>query len=485
MTLYFLLTAVAAFLAGAALGLVLRRSRARRDLLALRSLQARFDSLFAAGNAAMALCDENHRITSANPRLVEITGRLPDELAGAPLADLLAPEDRLATANMLSEISAGRRDAVLASTRLETADRGGVPVSLWAARNQDQGLVGVFVENGLSAQTEQRLRESRDLLTSLLEAIPIPIFLVDDSGDFLWANHAFSEFLGCGGCGPEEAEHDDCRRQAHTIFSPDDPFLAAAPGADTGTESREIRLTDSQGRTREMDLSLAWVDQGGGSRAVAGALLDLSEPRAASRRLEEALAELQAILDNSLMGVALIRDGQVVKTNRRGARMFGYDPDEIQGAHASVFLFSKDQYRRFSDAAEDAIRATGRYEGEQLMRRKDGTAIWCRLHARSMREDDPGHGVLWTVDDFTERKLMEEELVAAKEIAEAASHAKTQFLANMSHEIRTPLNAVTGLTDILLSADLGAEHRELVATIQDATKQLLAVLSDILDYARL
>jgi PAS domain S-box-containing protein len=324
-------------------------------------------------------------------------------------------------------------------------------------------------------------RDSRSLF-SLMEAIPVPVFLTDDHGVFFWANQAFARQLGCV-CGSEDrtAVLDNCRRSAEALFPANDPFLTAQP-SDQASSMRKVRLQREDG-LREMELRLAWAIREDGSKAVVGALQDNTEVLAANRRLETALTELKNFLDNSRIGVTLVRNDALVKTNGRFEEILGYAPGELQGRRTAEIFFSENESLRQWREVEKNILQTGEYLGEQLLRRKDGAALWARMQAKTICSC-PDEGFILTVDDFTERKRMEQELVAAKEAAEAANMAKTHFLANMSHELRTPLNAVTGLTAMLLSSELAADQREMAVTIRDATEQLLAVLSDILDYAR-
>lgn len=90
-----------------------------------------------------------------------------------------------------------------------------------------------------------------------------------------------------------------------------------------------------------------------------------------------------------------------------------------------------------------------------------------------------------TVQDITERMIVEKALNEAKEKAEESNKAKSRFLANMSHEIRTPLNGILGLTDILLSEDLQREHRKYLELIRDSGKNLSQLINDILDLSKI
>jgi signal transduction histidine kinase/DNA-binding response OmpR family regulator len=83
-----------------------------------------------------------------------------------------------------------------------------------------------------------------------------------------------------------------------------------------------------------------------------------------------------------------------------------------------------------------------------------------------------------------ELRLTEEELRAAKEIAENASRAKTQFLATMSHEIRTPMNGIIGMTNLALMTRVTSQQKSYLTVARQSADSLLRLLNDILDLSK-
>ncbi|MDD6218536.1 MAG: ATP-binding protein [Selenomonadaceae bacterium] len=110
--------------------------------------------------------------------------------------------------------------------------------------------------------------------------------------------------------------------------------------------------------------------------------------------------------------------------------------------------------------------------------------IWLQVFLSQVWQNSNKQLVLSMID-ISKRKLREIELNAARKEAEAASTTKTQFLANMSHEIRTPINGMCGMINLTLRTPLTDEQRENLNSAKQCSEDLLRIINDILDYAKL
>ena len=108
------------------------------------------------------------------------------------------------------------------------------------------------------------------------------------------------------------------------------------------------------------------------------------------------------------------------------------------------------------------------------------------LNARQLKAGNHGELLVLAMEDVTERRRAEHEMVLAKEMAEAANRTKSLFLASMSHDLRTPLTSlITGMRTLEGGGDLDAFQREMVEISISGGETLLGMINDLLDVEKM
>ena len=126
------------------------------------------------------------------------------------------------------------------------------------------------------------------------------------------------------------------------------------------------------------------------------------------------------------------------------------------------------------------------FVAEHRLRLQDGSYIWVLSKGKMLLNSNGTPyrmvGYLTNIDDHKRSDL---HFKLAKEKAEAANKAKSKFLAHMSHEIRTPLNAILGFINILKETEVDVEKIRYLNTIQKSSDTLMAMINDVLDFAKI
>jgi PAS domain S-box-containing protein len=125
------------------------------------------------------------------------------------------------------------------------------------------------------------------------------------------------------------------------------------------------------------------------------------------------------------------------------------------------------------------------WEAEFRFLHRDGTVRWVYSRAAVVLGEYGAHERVGMTMDITARKQAEESLTRSKELAEAATRAKSEFLAKMSHEIRTPMNGVLGMLELALETPLEPDQKDYVDTARASAANLLGIINDILDVSRI
>ncbi|MCW5751106.1 MAG: PAS domain S-box protein, partial [Alphaproteobacteria bacterium] len=230
-------------------------------------------------------------------------------------------------------------------------------------------------------------------------------------------------------------------------------------------------------------------------RARQKGLQDLAETlrlevdrRSAELRASE--ARFRSLVEGSIQGIVIHRNGGILFANKAYADIHGYpDPESVVALGHVHLLVAPEERERI--AAYNRSHLAGhstpsRYEFRGL--KSDGHEIWMENRV-SVVDWEGGPALQSIVVDITERKRAEQELVSANLKLEHANQAKSEFLSRMSHELRTPLNAIIGFSQIIREQTAGPPvadcYRDYANDILTSGMHLLELINDILDLSKI
>ncbi|WP_312065794.1 PAS domain-containing protein [Brevundimonas sp.] len=228
------------------------------------------------------------------------------------------------------------------------------------------------------------------------------------------------------------------------------------------------------------------VDETGRVVAMFGVFQDVTEQEkvlARSRRDEGRYRLLAENIGDVITRVKM--DGSSKYISPAIQQLLGWTFEEMSG-QSTDYVHPEDRHLVLKAIGEAVKTGTPTRLEHRAVHRK-GHTIWVECTFKALK-DENGHvdDVVVVIRDMTQRRVLEDQVIEAKERAEKAAQAKSEFLANMSHELRTPLTSVIGFSGLLQGSEaLPAEERTYVERIATASEALLGVINDILDYSKL
>ncbi len=199
-------------------------------------------------------------------------------------------------------------------------------------------------------------------------------------------------------------------------------------------------------------------------------------------RIKEEL--LRTIVSKTEDGIFLTDfEGFIYEANARALDMFGYSLKEITGKNFSEFR----KYDLSDEEDSNGVRQLLRnkfWNSELELKTDTGKEFYAFVSITWIHRFGKEY-LLYKVSDISQRKQNEAEIIEARDLAQAATAAKSEFLATMSHEIRTPMNGVLGMTNIMMQSSLDDDQRNYLSTIKKSGESLLELLNDILDFSKI
>ncbi|MBN8442437.1 MAG: PAS domain S-box protein [Thauera sp.] len=372
------------------------------------------------------------------------------------------------------------------------------------------------------------LRESETRFRRAVVNSPIPIMLHAEDGAILELSESWCEISGYSRA--ELATIGDWTERA---YGERKSLVKAEIDALYGLDGRKhegdfvIRVKDggmhvwefssaplgclADGRRVVLSMALDVTQRRQAEAAVAHHAQELERGRQAllsvlqdQRRAESSLRQLALAVEQSPESILITNlEGEIEYVNAAFLATSGYSRAQVIGRNPRILRSGKTP-RATYEAMWAALTAEQIWSGELINRKASGEEYLEFVRVAPLRQPDGriSHYIAVKEDVTEKKRLVEEldrhrhhledlvaqrtaELAQARQLAEAASQAKSAFLANMSHEIRTPMNAIIGLTHLLRKEGVTSQQDARLEQIQASGKHLLGLINDILDLSKI
>ncbi len=456
------------------------------------------------------LCVAGHDgyFKKVNPAATRILGYSEQELLTRSFLEIVHPDDRASTQEVLGALLQG--DVLMRFANRFVAAGGSVRWLEWTATPVDDGLIYASARD---VTDRRRADKELERLAMIAARTSNGILLTDVKGRIEWVNEGFTRITGYNldevrgktpgsvlqGPRTNNAAIARMREQLKSGQGFSEELLNFRKSGEeywTAVEVQPIR--DSSGRVT------AYM-------AVESDITLRKRAEEELRRNEEQLRRTSAMA--KVGGWELDLDTRVPVWSNELRRIREVPDDYVPNLQDDIAAFVPEARRVVTEAIEETAQTGEGWDLEVPLTTAAGREIWVRFICQARRKDGQVTSLSGSFQDITDRKKTEDqmtryvheaeasrgrleaqaqqlsaqaaELEMAREEALESVRLKSVFLATMSHEIRTPVNGIVGMTNILEETELTQEQREYLETVRISAESLLAIINDILDFSKI
>ncbi|WP_052162116.1 response regulator [Aquabacterium sp. NJ1] len=444
-------------------------------------------------SSGVAITDRDGNIEWINSAFVALTGWPEERVIGRRLPELLAQEvsDPATVTELEDHISRG----VPFRLSYESGRQGSQSITrYWGEIDAIQMLdetggrsqyVCLFNDITKRKSQEHIRDQEREFLEALLGNLPVSLFVLDPVNLNVVAINRYTEIefkLQRDQVVGRSIEH----ALGKSVLGMTQPYMQEA--IESGLTVEHDFTWSGEAGTRVVNARhFALRHSNGRPRLLISLVRDITSSRQAQADLEESerrFRELVESMDDSVYVATQSRERYIYLSPRTEA-LLGIPNEEMQAQPSRVrdmvvpedlhLLVEQEAHEQANEPTDALLRLV--VPGKGLR--------WIRHRTRARRLPDGQSRIYGLVSDVTEDHNQALELQRARDLAEAASQAKSQFMANMSHEIRTPMNGILGMTELLLGTPLNDKQRRFAQAVYRSGESLLEIINDILDFAKI
>ena len=335
-----------------------------------------------------------------------------------------------------------------------------------------------------------QLEASRLQLTNITESIPCTVY------QLLWHSPTDRRFTFLSGAAMKMLglHRDDLISNfdtiAERIFDDERPDVVRAlsgKSEDRFQWIREFRYRHPNGSIRWMEAGASGHVEEDGAITWNGYVMDITQRKSIEQELALSEAHFKALFDGATIGIVNVDvKGVILDCNDQFCADMARSRESLRNTAIFEVLSAQDKHIAKAQFKELVGGKIDHYRGERSFIRPSGAPLWMTVNVSALLDaQGQFESAVISMVDMTELKLLSDELLLAKEQADAASKAKGDFLANMSHEIRTPMNAIIGMSQLCLQTELDKKQKNYVEKIERASQSLLSIINDILDFSKI